>query len=256
MIAIAMAVSAGYYVNEVRMARDDTSRLVAQAWQHYGRQITLRDLTFDRLNLLLAIEDPAFFKHHGVDLYTPGAGMTTISQGLVKLLYFPDGFHQGIAKIRQTLIAQYAFNAHISKNEQLELLLNIGYLGHSNGVEIRGFANAAHAYFGKEFVALSDSEFKLLVAMLAAPNHFVPGSPFHAERMQRINAYLSGAYRPMCVLDVEYDGKTRGTVAEEALMIVLRIITDARPQTHSVAASAEAQPFISSDLSRQAAPVR
>jgi len=250
LIVLATVASAGYYLNEVRVARDDTPRLVAQAWQRHDRQITLRDLKPDRLKLLLAIEDPAFFEHHGVDLYTPGAGMTTISQGLVKLLYYPNGFHQGIAKIRQTLIAQYAFDAHVSKNEQLELLLNIAYLGHSNGVEIRGFSNAAQAYFGKEFGTLSDNEFKSLAAMLAAPNHFVPGSPAHAMRMNHINAYLSGSYRPMCVLDVEYDGKTRGTVAEEALMIVLRIITDAQPQTHSVTVSTDAQPIIQPGLAR------
>lgn len=232
LIALIMAASAGYYFNTVRMARNDTPRLVAQAWQRYGRLITLRDLTADRLRLLLAIEDPRFFDHHGVDLSTPGAGMTTISQGLVKLLYFPDGFRQGIAKIRQTLIAQYAFDARISKNEQLELMLNMAYLGNSHGVAIRGFSNAARTYFGKEFGALTEDEFKALVAMLVAPNHFTPGSSAHAERMRRINAYLAGAYRPRCVLDVEYNGKTRGTVAEETLMLMLRIITDARPITH------------------------
>ena len=46
--------------------------------------------------------------------------MTTISQGLVKVLYFPSGFRPGIAKIRQTLIAQYAFDASVSKQEQLD----------------------------------------------------------------------------------------------------------------------------------------
>jgi len=43
---------------------------------------------------------------------------------LVKLLYFPDGFQKGIAKVRQTLIARYAFDALVSKEEQLALLLN------------------------------------------------------------------------------------------------------------------------------------
>lgn len=227
LLALVITASAGYSVNTVRLARNDTPRLVAQAWQRYGRLITVQDLEPDRLQLLLAIEDPRFFDHHGVDLSTPGAGMTTISQGLVKLLYFPDGFRQGIAKIRQTLIARYAFDARIAKNEQLELMLNMAYLGNSHGVAIHGFSNAARTYFGKEFGALTEDEFKALVAMLVAPNHFTPGSPAHAERMRRINAYLAGAYRPKCVLDVEYNGKTRGTVTEEALMIVLRLITEA-----------------------------
>ena len=74
--------------------------------------------------------------------------------------------------------------------------------------------------------------------------------------MRRIEAYLSGAYRPMCVLDVEYDGKAKGTIGEEALMIFLRLITDARPPVRLVAANSDAQPIIAPDLSRQAAPGR
>jgi len=239
-LGFAVVALTAYYFNEVRIARDDTPMVVTQAWQQYGKRLTLGNLTADRLKLLLAVEDPAFFEHHGVDLNTPGAGMTTISQGLVKLLYFPNGFRKGPAKIRQTLIAQYAFDALVPKGEQLELLLSIAYMGDANGVAIRGFSNAARTYFQKDFSSLSDEEFKSLVAMLAAPNRFVPGSPAHAERMRRIEAYLSGAYRPMCILDVEYDGKARGTIGEEALMIFLRLITDARPAARLLAANSSA----------------
>ncbi|EYT98417.1 hypothetical protein PA99_4389 [Pseudomonas aeruginosa PA99] len=171
--------------------------------------------------------------------------MTTISQGLVKLLYFPDGFHQGLAKIRQTLIAQYAFDALVPKNEQLELLLNIAYMGHSGGSAIRGFPAAARRYFGKEFGTLSDAEFTSLVAMLIAPNAYIPGSPACAERMKRIEAYLSGAYHPKSVLDTEYDGKTRGTAGEEVFMAVLRAITHASPDGRSTTSSGDAQHPIS-----------
>ena len=45
--------------------------------------------------------------------------MTTISQGLVKVLYFPGGFRPGIAKVRQTLIAQYAFDPSVSNRSSL-----------------------------------------------------------------------------------------------------------------------------------------
>jgi membrane carboxypeptidase/penicillin-binding protein len=153
-----VAPALGYYVNEIRIARKDTPALIAEAWQRYGKRLTLSNLSPDRRRVLLAVEDPAFFRHHGVDLYTPGAGMTTITQGLVKLLYFPDGFTQGIAKIRQTLIAEYALDALVSKDEQLELFLNMAYVGRKNGKTVHGFASAAQAYFGKEFAALSETE--------------------------------------------------------------------------------------------------
>ena len=224
-----LAATVAFFVNEVRVARRDTPALVQEAWQRYGRQIALSDLSPQRRAVLLAVEDPAFFRHHGVDLSTPGAGMTTITQGLVKQLYFPGGFKPGIAKIRQALIAQHALDELISKDEQLNLLLNMAYLGSRDGKPVHGFAHGAWSYFGKDFGALSDVEFQSLVAMLIAPNHLSPGTPAHAERMQRIDAYLSGAYRPTSVLDVEYSGKARGTPAEEVFMAFLRLVTDAKP---------------------------
>jgi membrane peptidoglycan carboxypeptidase len=228
-VLLPLAGMVAYYANEVRVARRDTPALVQEAWQRYGGRLKHTDLSPHKTSVLLAVEDPAFFRHHGVDLDTPGAGMTTIAQGLVKLLYFPGGFKQGIPKIRQTLIAQYALDALVPKNDQLDLLLNMAYLGSRDGKPVHGFADAAQAYFGKDFAALSDVEFQSLVAMLIAPNQLSPGTPAHAERMRQIDAYLSGAYRPASVLDVEYDGKVRGSPAEEMLMVLLRLITDAKP---------------------------
>ncbi len=98
-------------------------------------------------------------------------------------------------------------------------------MGGSSVGPIHGFSAAARRYFGKEFADLSDAEFKALVAMVIGPNTYVPGSAQHAARMKHIEAYVSGKYRPLCVLDTEYDGKTRGTLAEEAFMVVLRLLT-------------------------------
>lgn len=227
--AIAIAMTTGYYFNEVRVARAETPALVAASWRRYGAQLKPQDLSADRRAMLLAVEDPAFTRHHGVDLATPGAGMTTITQGLVKLIYFPNGFHQGIAKVRQTLIAQYALDSLVSKEDQLLLFLNICYLGNQNGQAIHGYAAAAQAYFGKAFAALTDEEFLSLVAMHISPVNLKPGTAPNIERVQRIHAYLSGKYRPAGLLDVGYDGKQRGTLAEEVLMALLRLITDATP---------------------------
>lgn len=218
-----------HYFNVVRIARRDTPFLIETAFKRYGVELTLSDLPPSRKSMLIAIEDPAFYRHHGVDLTTPGAGMTTITQGLVKLLYFPEGFRQGIAKIRQTLIAQYALDALVSKDEQMHLFLNISYLGHVDNVEIHGFQNAAKVYFHKEFSAISDDEFLSLVAMLIGPNDLKPGTVSNTERVLRIKKYLSGQYQPTGLLDVDYNGKRHGTIAEEALMAFLRLVTNASP---------------------------
>lgn len=83
--------SSAYYANEIRLARQQTPTLVAKAQQSYFKAVSIAKLSPEQLKLLLAIEDPAFYNHRGVDLSTPGAGMTTITQGLVKILYYPKG---------------------------------------------------------------------------------------------------------------------------------------------------------------------
>jgi monofunctional glycosyltransferase len=218
-----------YYINEIRQARQETTQLISAAISEYGETLAIADLSKERETILLAIEDPAFRYHRGVDLSTPGAGMTTITQGMVKLLYFPDGFKQGIAKIRQTLIAQYAFDSLVSKDDQFNLFLNMTYFGNKNGKPIYGLENAAKAYYDKKYIALTDYEFLTLIAMLINPNKLKPGTKANKERVKRINQYLSGDYKPKAVLDFDYNNRKHGGLAEEALMIFLRLITDANP---------------------------
>src|SRR5262245_66547317 len=86
--------SAVHYWTEVRKARADTSALVQEAFQKYGRHVTLKDLPPERIAMLLKIEDPMFRRHRGVDLVTTGAGMTTIKQRMVEVVSFPCGFHE------------------------------------------------------------------------------------------------------------------------------------------------------------------
>jgi len=218
-----------HYVHEVRTARRDTPALVAAAREKCGTALDPADLTPEREAILLAVEDPAFRRHRGVDLETPGAGMTTITQGLVKLLYYPRGFRPGIAKIRQTLIAQHALDALVSKQEQLRLYLNAAYFGHQDGRAVHGFADAARTYFGKRFASLNDDEYLALVAMSIGPNELKPGTPANAARVERIRRYLAGELRPAGLLDVGYEGRKRGSPAEEAMVAVLRLITMWRP---------------------------
>jgi hypothetical protein len=216
-----------HYGNEVRVARNATPQLINAAFSTFGKDLQLADLPAFRRELLLSVEDPLFDTHLGVDLETPGAGMTTITQGLVKLLYYPDGFQQGIAKIRQTLIARYALDDLVSKDDQLLLFLNITYFGDVDGVPVHGFSKAAKTYFNKSFVTLTDDEFLALVGMLISPNTLKPDSPLGKARLERVKTFLAGAIKPAGLLDVEYVGQVRGTFAEEMLVSFLRVVTRA-----------------------------
>jgi len=225
---------AGYFVWTVSNAKKQTSALMAAALADAasrGSSLTVEDLGEERESLLLAIEDPMFRRHHGVDFATPGAGWTTITQGLVKLLYFPEGFKAGFPKIRQTLIAQHALDALVSKDQQLTLYLNITYFGNVDGKAVRGFSDAARTYFHKEFAELSRQEFISLIAMTIGPNSLKPGTAANDERIQRIENYLSGVYVPKDVMDVEYNGEVPNDgVAGRTLLGFLKLVTKDCPE--------------------------
>ena len=168
-------------------------------------ELRLSDVPPRRLAMLIKVEDPNFFGHKGVDFSTPGAGMTTITQGLVKRFYF-DRFRPGFAKIEQSLIARFVFDPALSKQGQLQAYLNFTYFGSRQGRPVIGYADAARTYFGKELDQLSDREFLSLVAMTMAPNRLDPvrHRAANAERVRRIAAMLAGKCKPTGLRDVAY----------------------------------------------------
>ncbi len=162
-----------------------------------------------RRDWLLTVDDPNFYRHIGVDGRTRGAGYTTITQGIVKLLFF-DEFQPGLfrwRKLKQTIIA-VAFNTRVPKDEQLRLFVNTVYLGHRDEHEVRGFSNASQVYFGKPFATLSDEEYLELLAMIVAPTKYdltMHPNQNH-ERVERIKRLLAGDCEPASIGDVEYSG--------------------------------------------------
>ena len=230
---IVLSGTVAYYLREISVARKATPALVTKQLAlaaEKGPLLKYSDLSPRQESILLAIEDPMFRKHHGVDLSTPGAGWTTITQGLAKSLYFPRGFKPGVAKIRQTLIAQNALDPLVSKNKQLTLYLNITYLGNHKGRQVSGFADAAQTYFQKDFSELTEREFVSLVAMTIAPDHLEPKSEANKQRVTNIEAYLQGAYTPTDVLDLKFEGTPPDrSIASKALLSFMKLLTRDRP---------------------------
>lgn len=185
-------------------------KLVAQFERSTPMPLDPERFTETRRDWLLRVDDPAFHRHHGMDGRTRGAGYTTITQGLVKILFFDD-FRPGLfrwRKVKQTIIA-IAFDARVSKNEQLRLFVNAVYLGHQqDGHDVRGFSEASVEYFGKPFSQISDEEYLELVAMIVAPDKFsfARHPDRNHERVQRIRRLLAGECEPVSVEDVEYQG--------------------------------------------------
>jgi membrane peptidoglycan carboxypeptidase len=193
-----------YYAGTTLQAYLITPGLIARI-THSDRMV-LRPEQFPSgwLQALLTVEDPHFYTHDGIDLSTPGAGITTITQALVKLYYFHP-FKPGIAKLRQSLIA-LVLNHRVDKQTQLRIFVNSVYMGNWRGKQIYGLSDAAQAYFGKPFSRLTRDQYLALVAMIVGPNGFnVRTQPAdNAARVLRIKRLLAGECRPRNNGDVLY----------------------------------------------------
>ncbi len=184
----------------VYQARNKTRDELLPQWQAQQFALPVAALTEFQKDALIRIEDPQFYQHQGIDVSTPGAGLTTITQAIVKRFYF-ERFSPGIAKIKQSLIARYALDPLVSKDLQLAVFINHAYFGAGT----IGFAAAAERYFQRPFAQLDQDQYLSLLAMLIGPNKYSEPT-LNAERVRRIKAVLSGAYQPRGVRDVEYDG--------------------------------------------------
>ena len=166
-------------------------------------ELSLEDVGPRRVAMLVKVEDPGFWSHRGVDFSTPGAGMTSITQSLVKRFYFDD-FQPGFAKLEQSLIARFILDPAMPKRAQLKAYLNHSHFGWQDGRPIVGLAAAARAYYGREPGKLSDRQYLSLVAMLMAPRQLNPryNPAANAERMRRIERLLAGKCKPSGLRDV------------------------------------------------------
>jgi membrane carboxypeptidase/penicillin-binding protein len=204
MAAVILAVLV-YCCYVVIRARLDTPGILKKALSREFIRVEPADITKWQVDALLAVEDPNFYNHHGVDLKTPGAGLTTITQGLVKIFYFSD-FKPGFAKLKQTLIARFALDPLVTKQDQLKLFVNFVYLGKCKDTPIHGFAEAAQCYYEKAVKQLTQDEYLSIIAMIIAPKNFgIEANPgANRERVSRIKKVLSGEYAPKGLMDVYY----------------------------------------------------
>lgn len=217
LIGILFVSVAIYYTIRIINARNYTTSVVIKQLRSGNYSLKVSDLTEKQLQILLKVEDPAFYEHHGVDFWTAGAGITTLTQSLVKEIYYED-FQPGLAKIEQTLLAIFVADPLISKNDQLSLFLNIYHFASKEGQQIYGFEQAARAYFNKPLKELTEDQYIALVAMIMAPGTFnVSQHPDrNAERVARIKKVVSGEYQPKGLFDLTY-GKVSEDIRQELL---------------------------------------
>ena len=166
----------------------------------------------DRLDWLLAVEDPAFEVHAGFDLTTPGAGATTITQSLAKREGFAD-FTPGLKKLRQTGYA-IGLETRLSKPQILALFLDSVPMGTGpDGSWIDGFFSASAAFYDAPPASIAPDAFHRLLAVLIAPGTLSLADPDPAldARAARIAALLAGQCAPIGHDDVWLNGCAGGS---------------------------------------------
>jgi membrane carboxypeptidase/penicillin-binding protein len=173
--------------------------------------------------ILLKVEDPTFFEHHGISI-ARGQGFATISSALARDLYLNGVRLDGMKGIFQVFyravhgcckqidlgrdVMAVVLDAKLSKEKQLAMYVAGVYMGTNEGRQIKGLAAAAESYLGKPLDVLTDAEFIGLVAMIKAPNRYHPvkQSAEHALRAARIEAYVAGRCQSAGWFDTSFDG--------------------------------------------------
>lgn len=179
-------------------------------------------LTKPQTVILLKIEDPTFYDHAGIDV-SQGQGLTTITSSLARDLFLSGKKLVGVRGAFQSFyravfaccrkidfgrdVMALVLNKHLSKEQQLQLLISSVYMGRHNRQAVIGLTTAANSYFNKDLSDLSEEEFVTLVAMIKAPNLYHPvNSVKQLElRVIRINSILAGTCKPSGWFDTEYE---------------------------------------------------
>jgi len=136
-------------------------------------------------NGVMAIEDPRFLEHQGVNYrgifralvknVTSGRlaqGGSTITQQLVKNYFLTN--EKTIKRKLQEFVMAYMLESKFTKDQILETYLNIIYMGQNGPFQVRGFGSAAKFYFNKDISTLNLSECALLAAVVNGPGVYHP----------------------------------------------------------------------------------
>jgi membrane peptidoglycan carboxypeptidase len=184
--------------------------LANSQWRHFKGEPETFEIESSHLSerqktIVVKVQDPGFYHHHGIDLSTPGAGLTTITQAIVKKLYF-DNFTPGIAKIKQSIIARFVVDGLIPKEDQLTIFLNAMYFGKVNNRSLIGLAAASDAYYQQPVNKLTEDQYISLIAMIVMPGtfHLLDHPEWNRERTDRIKALVDGGYTPKGLMDQFY----------------------------------------------------
>jgi penicillin-binding protein 1B len=192
---------ARHRVDDLEVAGDDRPRVTLDAplitalittGREKRRKVPLATIPRRMVQAVLAIEDRRFYDHPGVDVIASvGAvftnafgdkpylvGGSTLTQQLVKNLLLTR--EKTLKRKLKEQVMAVVVETRLSKDEILELYLNDVDLGQRGSFAIRGVAEAARLFFGKDIANLTLAEAATIAGVIQSPSRL---SPFrHPQR--------------------------------------------------------------------------
>jgi penicillin-binding protein 1B len=179
------------------------------------RLLTYPEIPAVVTNAIVSVEDRKFFEHSGINyvrlfegLLTPILRHHRIQGGSTLTMQMARGFflsnersvRRKLAEMMIALILERRF----TKEQILAIYVNQVDLGQHGSFNIRGFGEAAQAYFGKDIRNLTLPEAALLAGVVNGPTYF---SPFrHPERaVRRRNVVLQAMFENRVISKAELD---------------------------------------------------
>lgn len=147
------------------------------------RVVRFADLPPRMVDAVLAAEDKRFFEHGGFDpIRIFGAALADLRRGAraqgastidmqVARSFFFSTQRVWSRKVAETMVA-LELDHRFDKHRIFELYANEIYLGNRGTFAIRGFGEAAEAYFGKDVRDLDLAECAFLAGIIRAPNRY------------------------------------------------------------------------------------
>jgi len=156
------------------------------------RVVRFDDLPPVLVHAVLAAEDKRFFEHGALDMVRvfgaafhdirsgeKAQGASTIDMQVARTFFFTTK-REWSRKLKEIVMAA-EINERFSKQQIFELYANDIYLGNRGSFSIRGFGEAANAYFGKDIRELNAGEAAFLAGIIRAPNRY-SSAERHVER--------------------------------------------------------------------------
>ncbi|MEP6715713.1 MAG: PBP1A family penicillin-binding protein [Terriglobia bacterium] len=174
------------------------------------RLVRYEDIPASLRNAILSAEDKRFFQHSGFDPIgvvrsvwidvkrrRSEQGASTLTMQLARNMFLtPDrNWRRKMAEVMITM----QLEQKLTKEQIFEMYCNQVDLGYRAGFEVRGFGEAAQAYFGKDLKSLTVPEAATLAGIARGASFYNPYR--HADRVRDRRNWILGMMRQNGYID-------------------------------------------------------